>query len=156
MLCEYNERENSETESALESAQEELDDVTRKIDKIVRFIMESDLSLETVKEEMKRLELKKRSLETQIREITFTSNTAILSEEMIIELINKSKECLTSRNIPECRKILSSYIDKVVAYRDKVKIFFKIHVPDNENTALSQLTSEEDRKTLQKGYGRTE
>jgi hypothetical protein len=80
--------------------------------------MESDLSLETVKEEMKQLESRKRSLEAQIREISLTNNIAIFSEEMIVELVHKSREALTSRNIPECRQFINSYIDKILSHHD--------------------------------------
>jgi site-specific DNA recombinase len=155
MLSEYNDRQREETEIALDSAQEGLDDVNSKIEKIVRFIMESDLSLETVKDEMKQLELKKRSLEARIREISLTNNTAVLSEGMIVELVNKTKESLTNRNIPECRQFLNAYIEKVVSHRDRVEIFFKIHVSDDGNDTLSQFTSGKDRKTLQREYGWT-
>jgi len=152
MLSEYNDRKISETAFIMDAAQEELDDISNKINKIIQFIMESDLSIETVREEMKQLEVRKRSLKAQIKEISTSNNTTILAEEMIRELVHKSKESVQNRDIQECRQFLHSFVDKVLSYRDKVEIFFKIHVSDNTNDFFSQMKSEECTKTLRKEY----
>jgi hypothetical protein len=156
MLLEYNEQKMSETAIVLESAQEELDDISYKISKIVGFIMESDLSLETVREEMRQLESRKRFLEAQIKDITTKNSTTFLSEETIIDLINKTGESLSTRDIRECRLFLHSYIDKVVSYRERVEIFFRVLAPDNADDIFTQVKSEERTRTLREEYSRIE
>jgi site-specific DNA recombinase len=154
MVREYNDRKCAEFNMELSVVDEELTDISAKINKIVRFITESDLSLETVREEMKQLELKKRSLEAQIKEMTVIDNASFVSEMMIAELVNRFKNSLQDRDISECRQFLHFFVEKVVSFRDRIEIFFKIHIPDNEDI-FSQLKSEELTKTIREQYKQT-
>ena len=78
---------------------------------------------------------------------------SLISDETIIDLVNRSKEFGQTRNIPECRNFIESYVDKVIIYGDKVEVKFKIHVPDDDDT-ISPLASGERIKVLQNGYKR--
>ena len=75
----------------------------------------------------------------------------MITEEAIIDLVNRSKEFVRTRNIPECRNFIESYVGKVIIYGDKVEVQFKIHVPDDDDT-MSPLASEERIKILQNDY----
>jgi site-specific DNA recombinase len=153
MLSDYNQKRLSESSMAFELANEELDEINRKIGKILHFITESDLSIDTVKEEMKQLEAKKYYLEGYIHEISLNNNVALMSETMITELIIQSKESIKNRNIQDCRSFLHSYIDKVISYPNRVEVFFKIRIPDDDSTdTLSQLKSERRKRTLHEEY----
>jgi septal ring factor EnvC (AmiA/AmiB activator) len=154
MLSEYNRKKSSESDMALSLAREELDSTAHKISKIVQFIMESDLSLDTVREEMRQLEAKKRSLEAQIKEIAANYNASAMSEVMIAELVRKFKDSIQNNNFQGCRQFLHSFVEKVVSFRDRVEIFFQVHLPNHDNNIFSQLKSMESKKTLREDYKR--
>ena len=61
-----------------------------------------------------------------------------------------------TRNIPECKNFISSYIEKVVVYVDRVKVVFKVHVPDAENDSIVLLKSGEEIQAIREEYGRLE
>jgi len=103
------------------------------------------------KDEMKKLEERKYFVEAQIWEIGKANTTLMITEDTIIDLVNRSKEFVQTRNIPECRNFIDSYVEKVIIYGDKVEVQFKIHVPDDDDT-ISPLLSEERIKVLQNGY----
>ena len=151
MLTEYNRKKAAESNDELSIAKRELEDVNQKIRKVVQLVSESGVSIDTVKDEMKKLEERKLFVEAQIREISRDTGASMITDETIIDLINRSKEFVQTRNIPECRNFIDSYVGKVIIYGDKVEIQFKIHVPDGDDT-ISPLTSGERIKALQNGY----
>ena len=67
-------------------------------------------------------------------------------------LVNRSKEFIQARNIPECRNLIESYVGRVTIYGNRVEVLFKIHVPTGDDT-ISPLASEERIKVLQNGNG---
>jgi site-specific DNA recombinase len=139
MLCEYGKKMQEESRGDLDNAVRELAETNKRIEKIVELVSESGISIETVREELKRLEEKKRMAEGEIRELGIRNNTKIMSEEIIAQMIGKSKELVEARSISECRKIVSNFVESVVVRRDRVEIKFKINVPDEDNN-LSPLT----------------
>ena len=153
MLTEYNRKKITESSNELNIAHKELADVNQKISKVIQLVSESGISIDTVKDELKRLEERKQFVEAQIREISRDTDTSIINEETIIALVNHSREFVKTRNIPECRNFIESYISKVTIYSDKVKVQFKIHVPADDDT-ISPLASEERVKVLQNDYRR--
>ncbi|KJR48481.1 hypothetical protein UF75_1147 [Desulfosporosinus sp. I2] len=36
------------------------------------------------------------------------------------------KQFATEKNIPECKKFINSYIDKVIVYKDHLEVTFKV------------------------------
>ena len=79
-------------------------------------------------------------------------NAVSISEERIIGMINKSKELVRARNIPECRNIIGNYVESVTIYRERVEIKFKIGVPDKDNGALCPLSVEHDLEEVKEKY----
>jgi len=78
---------------------------------------------------------------------------SIINENTIQSLIERSRDFVRAKNIPECRNFIENYVKKVLVYSDSVEVIFKIHVPsDDDNTAVVPLTSHEVIKTLQQEY----
>jgi site-specific DNA recombinase len=138
-LCDYGKRMLEESKDERDNAVRELEGINRRIEKIVTLVSESGISIETVREELKRLEEKKHTVEGELHELGIRNNAEIMSEETITHMIGKSKELVQARNISECRKIVSNFVKNVIVHRDRVEIKFKINVPDEENN-LSPLT----------------
>jgi hypothetical protein len=57
-----------------------------------------------------------------------------------------------TRNIPECRNFIESYVEKVIVHKDTVEVRFKIQVPDEAMESVSPLTSGERIGLIQKEY----
>jgi site-specific DNA recombinase len=144
MLSDYSAKTRNKSQMELEGAIHELDEIKTKIDRIIQLVADSGISIDTVKGELKRLEERKMSAENYIQEIQMRENTASISEEMIIGMINKSKELVKAHNILECRNIIGNYVESVTVHREKVEIKFKIGVPCNDNGALCPLSVERD------------
>jgi hypothetical protein len=122
------------------------------MDKIIQLVADSGISIDSVKDELKRLEERKLSIEGYIQEIKIKNNAVAISEDMIIELINKSKELVQVRNISECRDFIGNYVESVIVYRGRVEIKFKIVVPDTNNNTLQPLKIECDLDVVKEKY----
>ena len=152
MLTEYNRNKTAESYEELNSANKKLEIVKQQISNVIQLVSESSVSIAIAKDDLKRLEEQKIFIEEEIRELERANGTAMITEETIIELISRSREFVQTRNIPECRNFIESYVGKVIIYGDKVEVQFKIHVPNDDNT-ISPLATEERIKVLQNGNG---
>jgi site-specific DNA recombinase len=152
MLNDYNRKEAEEAGEETKLASGELTEINEKISRIVRLVSESGISVETVKDELKRLEERKRFVEDYLKDIHLKNNVAVISEEAIVELIGKSREFVKNHNISECQNFIHSYIKKVIVYNDRVEVLFKIHVPDEANDTITALKTEGDIDLLKKEY----
>jgi site-specific DNA recombinase len=152
MLADYNQRKRSESNSELNLAQKELADVNQKIGKVIQLVSESEVSIDTVKESLKGLEERKRFIEAHIREISYENEAVMITEDTIIDLVNRSRDFVKTRNIPECRNFIESYVGKVTVYADRVEVLFKIQVPKEPMDNISPLSSGERIGLIQKEY----
>ena len=151
MLADYNNRQREESKEELSDAKEELTSALDKISNIIKLVTETGISIDTVRTELKELEERKLYLEQYINELTLHKRNNIITEEMITDLINKSKDFIRSKNIAECRQFITTYVNRVMIYADRVEVAFNISVPSAENI-LEPLTAEENIKTIQRKY----
>ena len=152
MLTTYSMKMKAESQTELDGAIRELDEITTKMDKIIQLVADSGISIDSVKGELKRLEERKLTVKNYIQEVSKESDIAAISEEILIGQINKSKEFVEVRNISECRGIIGNYVEGVTIYQDKVAIKFKIAVPDENNNALNPLVVEYDLEEMKARY----
>ena len=125
----------------------------RKITNIINLVAESEISIDTVKESLQKLEEDKIFCESQIASISDTVKMSEISESMINVLIEKSRESVRARNISECSKFVENYIERVLVFSDRVTVTFKINVIDSDGSQdADPLTCEESIKTLQREY----
>ena len=152
MLTEYCMKKRNESNDELGLVYRELEDVSQKISKVIQLVSESGVSIDTVKEDLKRLEERKRFIEEHVREISRDTDAAMITEETIVGLVNRSRDFVRTRNIPECRNFIESYVEKVIVYADRVEVQFKIQVPNEAMDDVSPLSSEERIGLIQKEY----
>jgi site-specific DNA recombinase len=152
MLNEYNQKKSSESSTELSQAQGEFETVMRKISAVIQLVTESGISIETVKEELRKLEERKRFIEGYIQELGLKNNVSLISEEAVSELLNRSGDFIKAHNVPECRNFINAYIEKVIVYREKVEILFKIHVPNETADKVVPSKSEEGLMELRREY----
>ena len=152
MLNDYNRRKTEEADEETKSALTELEEISGKIAVIIKLVSESGISIDTVKDDLKRLEERKHFVEGYLRDTRLKNNIATISEDTIFELICKSKEFVQTRNIAECQNFINSYVEKVIVFSERVEVLFKIHVPDDSNDGITLLKSEGDLNTVKKEY----
>lgn len=117
-------------------------EVNKEISKTLEIVCQTGISIDTVKEKLQRLEEEKHRLQHQIETLTVNANLQ-MSEEMVCDLVEKSKAFIRSKNLPECKTFINSYIEKVVVFSEKVQVRFKINVPSKDNKTLEPLVIEE-------------
>ncbi len=67
-----------------------------------------------------------------------------ITESMLKGAVKRYYSIVSDRNIPECKKIIGNFVDKVVVYGEKVEVFFK----------FSPLFSSECGYTIKKSINR--
>jgi site-specific DNA recombinase len=152
MLTEYGSKVKNASQTEIDSAMQELDVIRVKIDKIIQLVADAGISIDSVKDEIKRLDERRLTIESHIEAKQVEGNAAEVSDEIIIGLINKSKDFVKARNISECRGFIGNYVESVVVCRDKVEVKFKIGVPDKNNGTLLPLIVEYDLEALKEKY----
>lgn len=151
MLNHYKSDVQKKNEAELEESNARLKKVNREISKTLEVVCETGISIDTVREKLQDLESQKEYLQDHIEELTINVNLQ-MSEDMVCELVEKSKQFIKSRNLPECKAFINSYVEKVIVYSDKVQVKFKINVPNKDNTALEPLIVEESKETIYTHY----
>ena len=152
MLTAYGDKMKNASRGEVDEARGELDQIKVKMDKIIQLVADSGISIDSVKDELKRLEDRKLAVESYIEEKQVESYAAEMSENVLIELINKSREFVKARNISACRGFIGDYVESVTVSSDKIKTKFKIAVPDNGNNSLNPLIVEYDLAEMKAKY----
>lgn len=152
LLADYNRKQSEINGTELITIDREFKDIEIKINSLLKLVM-AGISIDTVKNELKQLEDKKALLESYRQELSLKNTDNVFTEEVIIDLINKSKDFVKTKNIAECSNFIQSYVDKVIVYSNRVEVLFKIGIPSQSTDSIEQLKTEETIKTLQNEYG---
>lgn len=102
-----------------------LKDIDKKITNIVNAIT-NGCSESTFANKLKELEQQKSSIEFKMLEIEPNTPSVEITEDMLKTIFKSSKEFIKRKNIPECKKFIESYVDKVLVYSDRVEVTYKV------------------------------
>lgn len=150
-LNQYKYEVHNRNEKEFETATNQLMEVNEEISKTLEIVCQTGISIDTVKEKLQGLEQQKHQLQHHIEELTVNVNLQI-SENMVCELVEKAKEFIKSKNFPQCKSFINSYIENVVVYSEKVQVRFKINVPSKDNKTLEPLVIEETLANIYTNY----
>jgi len=75
---------------------------------------------------MTELEKEKQLLEISIQQLSITDTVVEITEEKLRQMFKMFKQFVTEKNIPECKKFINSYVDKVMVYKDHLEVIFKV------------------------------
>jgi hypothetical protein len=120
-------------QTAIELARRELKAVKAQINNLLDFIASGGVKEKTARAKMKELERQKVYARKHLRMMKEQNQIEPISEDMALDLLDKSKKILKAndkRNEVERREFIRSYVKKVTVYKDKIKVVFKIKVPD--------------------------
>ena len=87
--------------------------------------MDKGLSADIAQADLTRLNEEKKLLERQPKEIEDKNTSNVISEAIVKELIDKSSEFIKTKKLSEYRNFITSYVDKVIVYENKVEIIFR-------------------------------
>ncbi|MDF2858956.1 MAG: hypothetical protein K0Q87_4807 [Neobacillus sp.] len=77
---------------------------------------------------MTELEAEKARLEVRIVERTMDESGIAITEDVLRQLFAEFKSYVTTYNIPEIKKFIGSYVEKVIIYNEHVEVLFKLDV----------------------------
>lgn len=86
-----------------------------------------------------------------MQELT-TNKSLLMSKERVAGLVEKSKEFVRTKNVPECKVFINSYIERVDTFGEKVEVKFKLYVPNGSNDEFELLAITETLKNIYDNY----
>lgn len=124
-LNEYQKLMNGERNQEREQLIASLHEVNTEIKNIVGAIAKG-IASDSLMQELAGLEERKAALETSIREISMKDEAKPVTEEMLRGLFGMFRQFVAERNLPEIKKFIGSYVEKVIVYKDHVDVVFSI------------------------------
>lgn len=128
-LNDYQNSLNTERQEELSALKVTLQDVTKQLDNIVSAVAQG-FTQSTFLEKMTGLEEQKSKLEFSIKELEMNNKKTVITEEILQQLFGMFKSYVAEKNIPEIKKFIGSYVEKVIVYKENVDVIFKIKIVD--------------------------
>ncbi|MPM73915.1 hypothetical protein SDC9_120900 [bioreactor metagenome] len=145
-------QEQSENEKiSIEVIEKELEDIEKQINNIVAAIMQGFVH-EELKTKMNTLKDRKAKLEVTLKEQETRSQAPKVTEEQVKQLFSMFKEFVSERNIPECKKFIQNYVEKVIVYKDHVEVIFNVVFNILKDYEAYKIKSSVMKATLFKRY----
>ncbi|MCL6549133.1 MAG: recombinase family protein [Alicyclobacillus sp.] len=150
-LNEHLRKSEAEDRHELRRAQAELAKVDRQLANIVAAVSNGH-AFQSLLDQMAELEARKAVLETRIRELDGKRHDLVVTEDSLRGLFAMFREAVRGKNVPEIKRFVDSYVQKVVVYRDRVEVTFRVGVPDTgPGDNPLQIRSTETRGKLTQG-----
>ena len=141
MLNEYQLKSNTSINKELTEMGLKLKEIQKQITNIVKAI-ESGFFQESFKTRMTELEEEKQLLGISIQQLSIRDTAVEITEENLRNMFKMFKQFVTEKNIPECKKFIQSYVQKVVVYQDHLEVTFKVAFSlEQKNNIYSFKTS---------------
>jgi site-specific DNA recombinase len=137
-----------------ETIERELTDIGKQIGNIISAITQGFAS-EELKVKMEELSDRKASLETKLKENEVRSHGLQVTEEQVRNLFSMFRGFVKERNIPECKKFINNYVDKVIVYKDRVEVIFSVVFSVLKEQEAYKIRSAVKKSALFKMYGHT-
>ncbi|MDR2529071.1 MAG: hypothetical protein LBD04_08660 [Synergistaceae bacterium] len=139
MLNEYSENMSSEATEEIKFARQEYRAVKAEIGRLLKFVAGGGANENDARATMRDLRQKKRYTKKRLKEMKEQYETEPISEDMILDLLGESKKLLKAHdksNETERREFIRSYVKRVIVYKDRIKVIFKINKPDPQEESL--------------------
>lgn len=127
----------------------DLNKVTQQIDNIVNAVA-SGAAFQSLLYKMGGLEEQQVILQNRADELSAARRAVTVSESDLRDLFGLFHRAMEEKNTPELKKFVQHYVDKVVVYRDRVDVRFRVPVPGTDVEPL-EVTVGGSRAELNKG-----
>ncbi len=138
-------REKSEE---LKRVASDLREVEKQIGNIVNAVAQG-FAQDSFKDKLAQLEEEKNRLELKSHVLSTQSVGKSLTESDIRDLFTAFQQYVVEKNIPECKKFIANYVDKVVVFNDRVEVTLKIDIDsDSGGDQMEIFTSQKKPKRM--------
>lgn len=122
-LNDYQSSASSSHDKEIEALKGELYKVEKNIRNIVDAVAAGSAHSSLV-DRLTELEQRKADMETSIAEMSLKQTHNEITEEMVRGLFKNFRKFIAEKNVFEVRKFISSYVEKVIVYKDHVEVVF--------------------------------
>lgn len=126
-LNKFQEKKNDKDKQNIKALNEKIKQTDFQIKNVLAAIMQGCNS-KILAEELEKLENEKKELENQLNELKNNSPKTIIDEETLKKILSAFRQFVKERNIPEVKKFINQYVDKVLVFEDHVKVVFKLYI----------------------------
>lgn len=109
-----------------------LRETEKQIENIVNAVA-TGLSNAALMSKLDELEQQKEAIEKQMMLFQSKAQKSSVSEEALKQLLAAFKDHVTDRNLPEIKKFIGSYVEKVIVYKEHVELILKLNVEEKQN-----------------------
>ncbi len=120
MLNGYQSKSNIRINKELTEMGIKLKEIQNQINNIVKAI-ENGFFQESFKNWSKR----NSCWEYPIKQLSIKDAAIEITEDSLMKMFKMFKQFVTEKNIPECKKFIDSYVEKVIVYKDHLEVSFK-------------------------------
>ena len=154
LMKEYHKTTLKQQQQELKQLKSALERTEKGLSNIIETIAIAGIPSDTLMDKLKQLEESKTQQKERIAELEKSIKNINIDENTIQNLIEHSREFIMTKNLPICKNILKEYINKVVVYMDKVEIYFKLNIIEQQELSVVSLpmTAEEDIDTIKREY----
>lgn len=117
----------AEEKKDIQAFERKLADIQKKLDNIVTAIADG-LYNPSMKATMDKLEQEKADVLIMISETQSKIKTTSLDKAMVVAYLEKDIEALKNKNPDDIKKIIQTYVEKVVIYEEHVEVFLVLIV----------------------------
>ena len=71
------------------------------------------------------MEEQKSKLEFSIKELDLNNKKTVITEDILRQLFDMFKSYVAEKNIPEIKKFIGSYVEKVIVYKEHVDVIYQ-------------------------------
>ncbi|MDQ0902777.1 site-specific DNA recombinase [Paenibacillus sp. V4I7] len=128
-LNDYQNSKESSVKDEKERLAKSLEGIERQITNIVNAIA-SGTSNATLLGKLEELESQKLQFEQKLLATKDITEKAAITEDTLRQLLSQFEDYVAKRDIPEIKKFIASYVEKVIVYEKHVEVIFKVPVVD--------------------------
>lgn len=96
-------------------------------------------------------DFQKSACELQLAELSAPSTAHAVTEDTLRQLLSMFQKFVIEQNIPECKKFIRSFVQKVVVYHTRVEVILRVSMTPDDGGAVT-LSSEGDIREIKEKY----
>ena len=134
----------------MKRAEAELEKVTRQIDNIVSAVA-SGSAFQSLLDKMGDLEGQQAMLQNRVDELRSARRGIIVTADELRGLFAQFRRAVENGDVPELKRFVDAYVDKVIVHRDRVEVTFRVQAPHAvSGDRPLEIHSESERRKLPK------
>ena len=138
----------------MEVINKEIKEIDSQINNIVTAIA-SGFMQEEFKVKMDELKNRKSELEFKLSELKSDEITQVVTESDVRNLLNNFSGYVMSRNIPECKRFIQSFVKEVVIYKEHIEVTFNVSFSLLKNNQGVEVKSKIKRYQMYEKYSQS-